>query len=180
MQFKEVCKNWSSQRNQELQWVTIGMERTPLCWVMLCSALKLSRTMQAMSLGEKDSSPTPASVTTSQSNKGSSHSTTTRKLPPGKSSLGLPSISSSEWDFEELTLPPAPQSKKWNGESPYSHCKHCFTEPQEIYFLPFCRFGIANCLRTKVYRIVQQIIPASMAMLRCTTKIAWLKCAESC
>ena len=117
MQFKEVCKNWSSQRNQELQWVTIGMERTPLCWVMLCSALKLSRTMQAMSISEKGSSPTPISVTTSQSNKASSHSTTTRKPPPGKSSLGLPSISSSEWDFEELTLPPAPQSKKWNGES---------------------------------------------------------------
>jgi programmed cell death 6-interacting protein len=35
-----------------------------------------------------------------------------RKPRPGKSLLGLPAISSSEWDFEELTLPPGPKDAK--------------------------------------------------------------------
>jgi len=94
VQFKEVCKNWSLQRNQELH------------------ALKLSRTMQDMSIGEHDSSPTTNPATPPQPSKTSSHSTSSRKPPPGKSTLGLPAINSSEWDFEELTLPPAPQNKK--------------------------------------------------------------------
>ncbi|KAF9468112.1 BRO1-like domain-containing protein [Collybia nuda] len=35
--------------------------------------------------------------------------TPTRKQPVGKSSLGLPSINSSDWEFEEFDLPPGPQ-----------------------------------------------------------------------
>ncbi|KAF8183916.1 ALIX V-shaped domain binding to HIV-domain-containing protein [Pholiota molesta] len=84
MQFKDVCKNWSLQRNQELR------------------AFKLTQSMQSMSVREEElhrNCPT---------SKAQPHATPSRKPPVGKSSLGLPSINSKEWDFEELTLPPAP------------------------------------------------------------------------
>ncbi|KAF8968115.1 BRO1-like domain-containing protein [Flammula alnicola] len=40
------------------------------------------------------------------------HATPSRKAPPGKSSLGLPAINSTEWGFEELALPPGPKDGK--------------------------------------------------------------------
>lgn len=177
MQFKEVCKNWSSQRNQELQWVTFEMRRTLLRWSPFFSALKLSQTMQAMSISDKNSSPTPNQATPSQLSKTvtSSHPAATRKPQPGKSSLGLPSINSSEWDFEELTLPPAPQSKKWSRDF---HCEHCFTELQKYFFLHFIAVPISPIAQGIPY--CTTIISASVTMLCCVapTKIAWLECAE--
>ncbi|KAF9477921.1 BRO1-domain-containing protein [Pholiota conissans] len=89
MQFKEVCKTWSIQRSQELR------------------SFKLTQSMQSMSIREDESRQeqvdTPSSTPSAASSSG---------LPPiARSSLGLPSINSSEWDFEELTLPPAPPRK---------------------------------------------------------------------
>lgn len=37
---------------------------------------------------------------------------TPRKPLAGKSTLGLPSLNSSEWGFEEITLPPGPKDQK--------------------------------------------------------------------
>ena len=36
----------------------------------------------------------------------------TRKEPPPKSTHGLPALSSNEWGFEEISLPPGPIDRK--------------------------------------------------------------------
>lgn len=62
----------------------------------------LSRSIESMSLRDKEEPPKakspPPPVRASPSS--------TRK--PGKSSLGLPSINSSDWEFEDVALPPGP------------------------------------------------------------------------
>ncbi|RDB25545.1 pH-response regulator protein palA/RIM20 [Hypsizygus marmoreus] len=100
LQFKEACKNWSHLRNQEIH--------------------SLTRSFQAMSTGSRDdldhdqdsSAPPPmASVTHTPPPSRSPPSPKARKQPVGKSSLGLPSITSSDWGFEEIQLPPPPQKR---------------------------------------------------------------------
>ncbi|KAF9563243.1 BRO1-domain-containing protein [Agrocybe pediades] len=92
VQFKEVCKTWCLHRNQELH--------------------SVARSMQSMSLRdgetrkerEQESQPEP------QTRPGPNGPI--RKPLPGKSALGLPAINSSEWEFEELVLPPGPKDRK--------------------------------------------------------------------
>ncbi|KAF9532602.1 BRO1-like domain-containing protein [Crepidotus variabilis] len=97
VQFKEVCKTWSLHRNQELR--------------------DLSRGMQSLSLNDSAAKPYPQSEV-----KANSSDTEVQKIPSGeipglrkpisgKSSLGLPAFNSSEWEFEELPLPPPPPRK---------------------------------------------------------------------
>ncbi|KIM39855.1 hypothetical protein M413DRAFT_19615 [Hebeloma cylindrosporum] len=90
IQFKEVCKTWSLHRNQEIH--------------------TLTRSMQSMALHDGDSHATERTQATN-AQPVASH-IPSRKPRPGKSLLGLPAISSSEWDFEELTLPPGPKDAK--------------------------------------------------------------------
>lgn len=82
VQFKEACKNWSHHRNQEIH--------------------SLSRSVRSMSLSDNEEVKVPAE----NSRIPSSH---LRNEPLGKSSLGLPSLTSSEWGFEEIKLPPGPR-----------------------------------------------------------------------
>ncbi|KAF8149996.1 BRO1-like domain-containing protein [Crassisporium funariophilum] len=90
MQYKEVCKNWSLQRNQEIH--------------------ALTRSFQSMDVRDGDSvAGTPKK--THPSTSPTPTSGPARKQPLGKSSLGLPAINSSEWDFEEISLPPGPKDR---------------------------------------------------------------------
>ena len=63
-----------------------------------------------MSLSDGDASqddiiPTTQAKSPSPPSSTGSH---TRKQPPLKSALGLPALSSNEWGFEEISLPPGP------------------------------------------------------------------------
>lgn len=66
--------------------------------------------MQSMSLHDADSQQDERTQAT-KAQPAPSH-IPPRKARPGKSLLGLPAISSSEWGFEELTLPPGPKDAK--------------------------------------------------------------------
>ncbi|KDR76216.1 hypothetical protein GALMADRAFT_247478 [Galerina marginata CBS 339.88] len=90
IQFKEVCKTWSHHRNQELHAFT--------------------RSMQSLSLHDVEKSDAAVTPPKKVHPSPAASSVVARKPPPGKSALGLPSINSSEWGFEELALPPAPAS----------------------------------------------------------------------
>jgi len=89
IQFKEVCKAWSLQRNQEIH--------------------TLTRSLQSLSLRDADNNTPPNEKQPPPPSSTGSH---TRKQLPGKSALGLPSLNSSEWDFEEISLPPGPMDGK--------------------------------------------------------------------
>jgi programmed cell death 6-interacting protein len=67
-----------------------------------------------MSLGDGDTNQdtTPAPQTESPLPSPPSTGSHTRKQPSGKSALGLPALNSSEWDFEEIQLPPGPMDGK--------------------------------------------------------------------
>ncbi|CAA7266857.1 unnamed protein product [Cyclocybe aegerita] len=88
VQFKEVCKTWSLHRKHEIHLLTRSMQSAP-------------------SREGDDRQNTPQK-------KGQPHPTAppSRRPPPGRSSLGLPALNSSEWEFEELKLPPGPSSRK--------------------------------------------------------------------
>ncbi|KAF5371853.1 hypothetical protein D9615_009568 [Tricholomella constricta] len=114
LQFKEACKNWSRLRNQQIH--------------------SLSRSLQALSVGggggtnaaapssppatptptEPAPAPTPCEAGVpmgtpppSSPRQAPIAQAPTRKQPVGKSSLGLPAITS-EWGFEDFQLPPPP------------------------------------------------------------------------
>ncbi|KAF8896364.1 ALIX V-shaped domain binding to HIV-domain-containing protein [Infundibulicybe gibba] len=90
IQFKEGCKNWSHHRHQEIH--------------------SLSRSLKAMTLGEDSESPRAKKT---NANSRAPTSTSPRSKPPtGKSALGLPAITSSDWEFEEVPLPPGPPDRK--------------------------------------------------------------------
>ncbi|KAF5371831.1 hypothetical protein D9615_009578 [Tricholomella constricta] len=115
LQFKEACKNWSRLRNQQIH--------------------SLSRSFQALSVGggggtnvaapssppatptptEPAPAPTPCEAGVpmgtpppSSPRQAPIAQAPTRKQPVGKSALGLPAITSSEWGFEDFQLPPPP------------------------------------------------------------------------
>jgi len=66
--------------------------------------------MQSMSLHDSDNQQDER--TQAMKAQPAAPQTPSRKARPGKSLLGLPVISSSEWGFEELTLPPGPKDAK--------------------------------------------------------------------
>ncbi|GLB40217.1 putative BRO1-like domain containing protein [Lyophyllum shimeji] len=113
LQYKEACKNWSRLRNQQIH--------------------ALTRSLQSMSLGSSSSTPpTPAApapilhpdaapdasanVNVPASPRAppmkQAPSPPPRKAPLGKSSLGLPAITSSDWGFEDVQLPPPPARRQ--------------------------------------------------------------------
>ena len=74
----------------------------------------LTRSLQSMSLNDSDTSEDsiPATQEKSSSAPPSPTGCHTRKLPSPKSALGLPVLSSNEWGFEEISLPPGPIDEK--------------------------------------------------------------------
>ncbi|KAF8656828.1 hypothetical protein AX16_002376 [Volvariella volvacea WC 439] len=127
LQFKEACKAWSHQRKQELH----GLSRLNQTMGSLSirddeeDALPPQRPRQDIA-----SPPPPAQNTTPTTPvppNPQNHSTPsavvigsgpspllgkTRKPTAGKSALGLPSINSSDWEFEDIQLPPAPSGSR--------------------------------------------------------------------
>lgn len=99
MQFREVCKAWSNQRNQELHSLTKKFQNMSVSSPdSEKPAPRSSAPTVAAELPEEPPSPRyPGNVPT-------------RKPPLPKSSLGrLPALTSDEWEFEEMTLPPPPK-----------------------------------------------------------------------
>ena len=60
-----------------------------------------------MSLSDRDTSQDIIPATQGKSPPSSTGSHTRKQRPP-KSALGLPALSSNEWGFEEISLPPGP------------------------------------------------------------------------
>ena len=61
-----------------------------------------------MSLSDSDTSSQDNIPATQVKSPPSSTESHTRKQPPPKPALGLPSLNSNEWGFEEVSLPPGP------------------------------------------------------------------------
>ncbi|KAJ2922412.1 hypothetical protein H1R20_g14677, partial [Candolleomyces eurysporus] len=96
IQFREVCKEWSHQRNQELH--------------------SLTRKFQALSVDDSvqkaRSSKSPSDLPPQPPSPRFPNNPPARKPPVGKSSLGkLPALTSDEWEFEEMPLPPGPKDR---------------------------------------------------------------------
>ncbi|KAH9481355.1 pH-response regulator protein palA/RIM20 [Psilocybe cubensis] len=101
IQFKEVCKAWCHHRNQEIHAFTRAMQSM---------SIKDDKPPEEVSSAKPKPTPTMKKAPVVQN-------TSTRKAPLGKSSLGLPAINSSEWDFEELPLPPGPGERSHDSSS---------------------------------------------------------------
>ncbi|KAL0954962.1 hypothetical protein HGRIS_003892 [Hohenbuehelia grisea] len=88
LQFKETCRLWSAQRKQEIH--------------------ALSRSMRETSTPEADGARRPGRNTSTPQK--APRATPRKEL--GRSSLSLPPIDSSEWEYEPLDLPPGPGERR--------------------------------------------------------------------
>ncbi|KAG5651345.1 hypothetical protein H0H81_009008 [Sphagnurus paluster] len=112
LQFKEACKTWSRLRNQQIHSLTRSFGAMSVGGGSRASPSPSPPSTPIASPTRELSTPPPAPVPVPAPAPAPTSPAPTRKQPPGKSALGLPSINSSDWGFEEFQLPPPPPPRK--------------------------------------------------------------------
>ncbi|KAG6879119.1 hypothetical protein C0992_005096 [Termitomyces sp. T32_za158] len=140
LQFKETCKNWSRSRNQQIHSLTRSLQKLSVeprsdTLPSTHTAPQVDETeptnLVSHSPSSVDTGPPETSKILPNTSSGAEargsikpqprtglHTSTPTLSTPGKksasskSALGLPALTSTEWDFEDIKLPPPPTPKR--------------------------------------------------------------------